>query len=47
MKEEFLEPVSFLLLNAKKNSFNKTSFCSHILAPVIKMKFPKFYNKST
>lgn len=41
MKEEFLEPVSFLLVNAKK-IFNKSSFCSHVLAPVIKMKFQNF-----
>lgn len=47
MKEEFLEPVSFLLVNAKKKFFNKSSFCSHVLAPVIKMKFQKIYNKST
>lgn len=46
MKEEFLEPVSFLLVNAKKILY-KSSFCSHVLAPVIKVKFQKFYKKST
>lgn len=37
----------FFGVNAKKKSFDKTSFCSHLLAPMIKMKFPKLNYKST
>lgn len=37
----------FFFGKRKKKSFNKTSFCSHLLAPMIKMKFPKLNYKST